>query len=546
MYSVASAALMLLVATLAITAAQTPPPAIAELAPQAVQQIKDAPPEQSSELGSAEGGANRGEAGLATTTTTGATEAGSGPIAGTSTTMPRIERARVRRCVGDPPRQTEDPQSPPCVPFWSGDNGGATAQGVTGSEIVLVGTGGGGERTHQVYEDYFNKRFEFYGRRLNIVLGSIGSNACADQKAAAAFVDEETQAFGVIDSANSETACFHEELARRGVISGVTNDLIAEEEAVATHPFLWQYSYAFEGLFTAVGEMICSRLSGGDAVHSTDPVFKLSPRKFGIIVQVSERDGEIPLEPLHRAMARCGERSAVTIVKHFDFGATDETTEAQNTILQMKTEGVTSVVCLCWIFREQYLSAAATNQGYFPEWILSSYGSNDYNLLIKLFWTSEQRVSILGVTSRPPMRDRRHEPAYYAAQEAAPQFKPDDLPQALNVYRTLLMVASGIQGAGPHLTPETFGAALQSTKFPNPPSNSGTVGFLNGDHSMTNDFAEFWWSESTKSPDLFPWSDGSTGALCYVNGGTRLRLGAWPAAGDDPFFRSPCVSDGGP
>src|SRR5262249_54240556 len=37
-----------------------------------------------------------------------------------------------------PPHQTEDPLSPPCVAYFDGDNGGATAQGVTGSEIVVV------------------------------------------------------------------------------------------------------------------------------------------------------------------------------------------------------------------------------------------------------------------------------------------------------------------------------------------------------------------------------------------------------------------------
>src|SRR5581483_5682288 len=32
-----------------------------------------------------------------------------------------------KQCVGNPPRQTEDPLSPPCVAFYSGNNGGATA-----------------------------------------------------------------------------------------------------------------------------------------------------------------------------------------------------------------------------------------------------------------------------------------------------------------------------------------------------------------------------------------------------------------------------------
>ena len=46
--------------------------------------------------------------------------------------------AVVKRCVGDPPRQTEDPQSPPCVAYWTGDNGGATWKGVTHTTVTVV------------------------------------------------------------------------------------------------------------------------------------------------------------------------------------------------------------------------------------------------------------------------------------------------------------------------------------------------------------------------------------------------------------------------
>jgi hypothetical protein len=43
-----------------------------------------------------------------------------------------------KRCVGNPPRQTEDPTSPPCVAFFDGDNFGSTYQGVTGEEIRVL------------------------------------------------------------------------------------------------------------------------------------------------------------------------------------------------------------------------------------------------------------------------------------------------------------------------------------------------------------------------------------------------------------------------
>src|SRR5688572_3792251 len=108
-------AALLLVAALALSARQAPPPTIAEFAPQAVSQIA----ERSEETAA-------GRESSATET-----EQGDRMQQGEAVPQNAIDVARVRRCVGDPPRQIEDPQSPPCVPYWSGDNGGATTKGVT-------------------------------------------------------------------------------------------------------------------------------------------------------------------------------------------------------------------------------------------------------------------------------------------------------------------------------------------------------------------------------------------------------------------------------
>src|SRR5947209_554306 len=43
-----------------------------------------------------------------------------------------------KRCVGSPPRQTEDPSSPPCVPYFQGDNFGSTYYGVNKHEITVL------------------------------------------------------------------------------------------------------------------------------------------------------------------------------------------------------------------------------------------------------------------------------------------------------------------------------------------------------------------------------------------------------------------------
>jgi hypothetical protein len=106
-------------------------------------------------------------------------------------------------------------------------------------------------------------------------------------------------------------------------------------------------------------------------------------------------------------------------------------------------------------------------------------------------------------------------------------------------YRNLLLIASGIQMAGPGLTPETFQAGLQRALFPNPDTGimAGHVGFNGGSHAMTIDAAEYWWSNADRGP--LP-DESSGGAWCYVDHGRRHSLSnPWPIGGD-PFFNQPC------
>jgi hypothetical protein len=276
---------------------------------------------------------------------------------------------------------------------------------------------------------------------------------------------------------------------------------------------------------------------------------KQQDRKYGVVLELPERDGDVPLEPLRQAMAKCGATLAVQVIEDVAAYSQDGATTSQQTILKLKSQGVTSVVCLCWAFRQQYLPIAATNQDYFPEWIMSSYGLNDTSLWLRVFWTSEQRTAVFGITSRPPALEAKDNPVCYAATESSPtaacgtEAGKDNMPGAPNVYWSLLLIASGIQMAGPHLTPATFAAALQTTRFPYPaadPTHAGDVGFLDGDHSMTDDFAEYWWSETAPSAD-----GQDRGTICYVDHASRRQRGAWPRGGD-PFFAGPCDPSGSP
>jgi hypothetical protein len=546
LYGALSGVLVLLIAALTVTSSRNGPPLIAEYAPSAVLQIKDAPNEQSSNVGSAEGGES--DEGGATSTTV----AGSSPGATTTTTEPPIERARVRRCVGSPPRQTEDPQSPPCVAFWAGgSNGGSTWGGVTSTQInVAVPTTDA--RALADLEAYFNNRYEFYGRKLKLTPASKQDvSTCQERKAGAA---EDVVKFNVFAglAANDGNAglCYNSELARQKRMSVASGPQYAEVDMQAYRPYLWQYTMGNDEAFAALGEMVCARLGTKPANHTPDPLLRGQPRTYGVVLQNVIRDFDITAEPLVDAMAKCGANVKPEHV--FRLSTNDdaglENPQASDTaVLRLKQDGVTTVVNLGIVFVEQYIPTAADRQQYYPEWLFTTYGGNDLNLGIHTFWPqATQRQTIMGLTLQAPMRPYENDPSYLAMKEVDPSIDYNanlgTVSQFWTQYHALLVLASGMQMAGPNLTPENFERALQRTDFPYPavdPTVSGDVGFK-GDHSMTDDAAEFWWSETTPSP-IGAGSDGSSGTICYTRNSARVvpGTGTWPKDGD-PFLNGPC------
>src|SRR5207244_384779 len=109
---------------------------------------------------------------------------------------------------------------------------------------------------------------------------------------------------------------------------------------------------ATDRLFANIGQWVCARLAGGNAVHSGDPLMKGQPRKFGIIMNNFWSDDAANTGPLDGELSRCGQHSAST----FQFsqggaflGSQDSYTPQQmtNAVLQMKAASVTSIICLC-------------------------------------------------------------------------------------------------------------------------------------------------------------------------------------------------------
>ena len=534
--------MVLFLAVAALTARQTPPPSIAEFAPQAVEQIKDAPSEQSSDFGSGSEGDGGGLAGATSTTTTTAPPA----------VAEVIDQARVRRCIGDPPRQIEDPQSPPCVSYWGGtDNGGATSKGITATEIRIavpfIETGpaqGADELTPvaQALEQFFNSRFEFYGRRLRLVkwegkAPDAGNPEPERQQADATAVAEELGAFASLPYAEQGGAesYYHDELARRGVISVyLGRGTNVDEDHFTEHaPYQWNIQPGSSLVGANVGEWTCKQLRGKPAQYAGPG--STGQRVFGLLTMTSPSGNDPDTSRLERALDRCGISVAHTARVPLDAAHAG----SQNAILAFKQAGVTSIISFGQAFALFAVAMpAASNQAYFPEWIVSSYGGQLEDSA-GVFAPADQLSHAFGLNFLNKNLPPADSPINWAVKEVNPQVSGSHV-EAQYLYLPLLILASGIQMAGPNLTPETFEKALMQTTFPNPnagqaPYYQARVGFGPGDHTFFGDAAPAWWSPAEHSYQM----DQRSGTYCPAQRGLRYLLGNWP--GDPiPMFEGPC------
>lgn len=548
-YGAIAGALLLVIAAMALVFVPPSPPQIAEFAPQAQEQIEDAPDRQSSQFGSGAGVCVEG----LVCEVPGSSQASSGAD------RRIVERARVRRCVGNPPRQTEDPQSPPCVNYWEGNNGGSTWRGITRDEIRVAvacafdcGDGSSLATSLGPIVEHFNRRYELYGRRLRVVVvarnGSSStpggaSNDPNAQRFIAERADEEVKAFAVIaPSLASSTIVLFSEATRRGIIGidGGGTDLTADVlERLA--PLQWSYQPTLDWLQHETASFMCASIVKRIARHAGSAE-ALGMRKFAVAVPKRSSGNPSP-QPLLDGLRLCGESPRVDEYPT-SFLSAQPPPEVNAMIASWRSDGINSVISLASPAEELGMMSAASRAGYQPEWIHVGLEQQEQVSGYSSLTPQDQSAHIFGVASRNKLLIHADRPFYWAARESKPNFTPtiNDIQIVEPMYRRLLVLASGIQMAGPNLTPSTFDRALLQTRFANPSSGGppyyqAAVRFGPGHRWMTDDLALKWWEPSA---DSYGEGTNSRGSWCYVDRGARWA-GNWPDL-DAAFFdrTAPC------
>ncbi len=454
--------------------------------------------------------------------------------------------------------------SVPCLPAFKGDNGGATATGITADTIKIVvrkfpstanqqaadkaahdagyATGDDTIAARDQWVQWFNDHYELYGRKVQLVdytsqfgdgtaeaLGGGREGACAD----ATKIAQEMHAFGVISAptlvgdATSSNGVFSECARRQGLVVFDGAPYYSETYMQEQHPYVWNALMECERIGYQNAEYLGKRIYDRPAKYAKGDL-KDKPRKLA---------NYVPDDPqythcigIQNDQLASVYKKAKTMVVTYQLDISRFAEQAQRAIVQFKDAGITSIVLSCDPLSVVFLTQAAKQQNYYPEWISIGVAADDTDTFGRLYDQSVVDGSLfgmsqLGSTSKILGVNSQANKVYHAA------FGKDLVKGTTGWYSSLVHLFNLLEAAGPTLTAENMATgAFRLPDLGAPDYAYGRWSFAvspNGqpghDHTEVDDSREVYWSSKATSP-----YDGKTGTYIEVDNGKRYTNGQWP------------------
>ena len=489
--------------------------------------------------------------------------AGSDDLGGAGGELPggrAIKTAGTKRCVGNPPRQTEDPLSPPCVASWTGDNGGATYQGVAADEIRVLFAFGGGEtnvgasrkgtevnpkeryydlaqpstegddeplgvRYLRTWQRYFNERYQTYGRFVHFWVHYGNGPGLTTEQSRAQAVEEyqKIKPFAVAPQCCLDRNAYQELMASKGVLSFSDLTFSMDETFRKFAPLYWNYSPSLERRARGFVSYVCTKVVGHPVVDSGNAEMNGQARKFGIVYVESSDKEEVRFRTLIRSgIEGCGGTFIAQASYPCDCFTRTDPSYAPPIAADFRDKGVTTVI---WAGGgEPNLSKAARSIGYSPEWVIAGTGLAEGTLngqnQDQQAWDHAWIVSVLPLVETSGVT-KACEQAWAEADGG------DDALERTNAcrssYDALRQMFTGIQVAGPELNPANVDKGYHAIPPKNSPRPDLPACYYDpGDFTCVKDATVMWWDSTASS---------SVGRGCWrmAENGLRYRPGTWPA-----------------
>ncbi len=508
----------------------------------------------------------------------------------------------VKRCV-DPPgdvgaRQTEDPNAPSCVPFFTGDNGGATYRGVTKDEIKVVlytdarqtfGGDSGFETTPPAGEicdvdsepndpedigcmngegtadaddvviaralsRYFNDRYQTYDRHVHFYIYWSPASGPTGRRSDVQDIYERIGPYSVIDNTvfGDAPAMIEAAIKRQitvyGAFAALPNKTYRENA-----PFLWGFWPDVEHSSALFSDYFCKRVAPYKVSHSGNSADMGKERKYGLLYTTdASYSGQRYFAELLKTKLKQGCPSGpVDVVGEYTYPINgysiqtdpEQLAKAQENVARMQTDRVTTVVWLGGYDADHSKSASAAN--WLPEWVVAGDLTGDQT---EEAATQDQEAWQYAWTHSHYLREDKLEesPCHQAVLEGDPYVTAEKELAACGIYRAFFMLFRGIQVAGPFLTPNAVDQGNHSVgRVESNDPRIGACFFDPGDYTCIKDSQESWWDPDAENPNGDAtlrgcWRMSATGEPPV--GGRRFLAGKWPS-GDDVFKRGgdvPC------
>ena len=459
-------------------------------------------------------------------------------------------KASLGPCPNRPAQVQGDPYSPPCVVF-SGDNGGAIGRGVTGDKVLIsvrlfdfpelnIGPEDGPQTTFAIDKEelknttlglteYFNTRFQFYGRKLEPVFfdgkgdilaefqGAGQEEAEADAVKAAEEIKPFAELFAI-------TTPYADALSRRQLLN-IGAPVMSQQWYAARRPFAWTAGPDCTFVLEAIADYLLKRVVHRPAAHAGGDL-KGKERSIGLIV---------PENPWYQECADAGEKilraagapPRLRLAYKIDINTLSN--QAASMVAKLRDAGVTTVVCGCDPGLPVFLTSKAQEQTYEPEWLVAGTAFTDTDSIGQLY-QQDQWARAFGLSFLGSPQPERGSYGYFAFKAVRPDQEPISLVDIL--YYQMYVVALGVQMAGPALTPETFEAGLYA--YPGGTGPAGTWRFAPGRYNPIQDAREIYWDANQTSK-----LNNKKGAYVETEPGKRYRPGDWPASDPAVFRGSP-------
>lgn len=443
--------------------------------------------------------------------------------------------------------------APECFAPFEGDNGGATAPGVTEDSIKIVwwtardadpvlsyvtsailndDTTADDEHTMHKLVEYYESYYETYGRKVDLVVyeGSGNINDVGAARADAVEIAEEHKPF-MVWGGPTLTNAFAEELHARGIPCigcgpGQTQDYYVDRPGLA-----YTIGKGPDQLNLLVAEYIGKRLAGDRAIHAGDESMHSKQRVFGRIwIEASAASAGLN-EQFEDALADWGVEIEESQNYVLDPGTLQES--ASTVIARMKQAGVTSVIFNGDPIAPREFTNEATAQDYWPEWIVTGSVLVDTTAFSRTY-DQQQWANAFGVSNLAARVDRVIGGVYslYVWFHGEPPRADDNIGVINPAIQTFY---SYLQLVGPDLTIENFHDAIFAAEptrraLTAPSISYGYDGIwpaeFEPDYRGIDDVAEIWWDPTV--PGLDEIDRDGVGMWRFVNGGQRYKPGEIP------------------